>query len=359
MKNLETFLQDTKHMLQLIEGVNEKIDGGEFSLEGVGLVTLDLEKMYNNITDELGMGAARTYLDARISQSGENYLTQDPKVSTNSLMTGLEICLKNNYFKFNEKIYKQKGGVGTGIKLAPPYACLAVGDYETEVFKEGCPEIINLIEFWKRFIDDIFILFNGSEEMCAELVRHLNSIMPGTIKLKYNYSETSVEFLDLKIMIQNGKLVTDLFVKPTNLQLYLDYGSNHPQPCKDSIVYCQALRVLERCSTKDLAQPHLDQLKERFLARNYPVKVIDEQIERAEGKDRKTQIFKQRSQKKNDKKVRLIFTNNSSNPPVHQWIREGKQYLKTEKARELANNMQVVYKQPTNLQQLAAMYAIK
>ena len=89
MKNLETFLQDTKHMLQLIEGVNEKIDGGEFSLEGVGLVTLDLEKMYNNITDELGMGAARTYLDARISQSGENYLTQDPKVSTNSLMTGL------------------------------------------------------------------------------------------------------------------------------------------------------------------------------------------------------------------------------------------------------------------------------
>ena len=99
-------------MLQLIEGVNEKIDGGEFSLEGVGLVTLDLEKMYNNITDELGMGAARTYLDARISQSGENYLTQDPKVSTNSLMTGLEICLKNNYFKFNEKIYKQKGGDG-------------------------------------------------------------------------------------------------------------------------------------------------------------------------------------------------------------------------------------------------------
>ena len=89
--------------------------------------------------------------------------------------------------------------------------------------------------------------------MCTELVRHLSSIMPGTIKLKYNYSETSVEFLDLKIMIQNGKLVTDIFVKPTNLQLYLEFGSNHLQPCKDSIVYCQALRDLERCSF--LAQP--------------------------------------------------------------------------------------------------------
>ena len=354
MKNLETFLQDTKHMLQLIEGVNDLIENGEVSLEGMGLVTLDLEKMYNNITDDLGMGAARKYFNSRITQGGQNYSTQDPEVSTESLMKGLSLCLKNNYFTFNNKVYKQKEGVGTGIKLAPPYACLAVGDYEKEIFKEDSPQIIETIKFWKRFIDDIFLLFKGSKELCDQLVEHLNNIMPGVIKLKCNYSQTSVDFLDLKIIIENGKLVTDLFVKPTNLQLYLDYRSNHPQPCKDAIVYCQALRVMERCSTIDLARPHLEQLRQRFLDRNYPEQVVTDQIKKAESKDRKSLIFKQRKQNSGgDKKVRLIFTNNQANPPIHQWIREGKKYLKSAKARVLADNMQVVYKQPKNLQQMA------
>ena len=177
------------------------------------------------------MGAARKYLDSRITQSGQNYRTKDPEVTSESLMNGLDLCLKNNYFGFNNKIFKQKGGVGTGIKLAPPYACLAVGEYEKEVFKDDSPQIVESINFWKRFIDDIFLLFKGSKELCEQLVNYLNSIMPGVIKLKCNYSQSSVEFLDLKIMIKNGKLVTDLFIKPTNLQLYLDYGSNHPKPC--------------------------------------------------------------------------------------------------------------------------------
>ena len=155
-------------------------------------------------------------------------------------------------------------------------------------------------------------------------------------------------------MIKDGKLLTDLYVKPTNLKLSLDYRSNHPKPCKDSIVYCQALRIIERCSTSNLAQPHLLQLKERFLERSYPEDIINEQIQKAESKDRRSLIYKQRKQNSNsEKKVRLIFTNNQSNPPIHQWIREGKRYLKSAKAKKMGDNMQIVYKQPKNLQQLA------
>jgi hypothetical protein len=49
--------------------------------------------------------------------------------------------------------------------------------------------------------------------------------MPGVIKLKCNFSDTELEFLDLRIMIVNGRLETEIFVKPTNLQLFLDYTS--------------------------------------------------------------------------------------------------------------------------------------
>ena len=38
----------------------------------------------------------------------------------------------------------------------------------------------------------------------------------GIIQLKSNFSSDSLEFLDLKIMIKNGKLETELYVKPTS-----------------------------------------------------------------------------------------------------------------------------------------------
>ena len=91
------------------------------------------------------------------------------------------------------------------------------------------------------------MLFKGNEELCDQLVDWLNSIMP-SIKLKANYSNDCLEFLDLKIMIRNGKLETELYTKPTNLQLYLDFTSNHPSHCKSGLVYGQALRIVERCS---------------------------------------------------------------------------------------------------------------
>ena len=211
------------------------------------------------------------------------------------------------------------------------------------------------IDFWKRFIDDIFILFKGTREECRQLVDSPNSALPGIIKLKYEYSTECVEFLDLKIIIRDGKLITDLFVKPSNAQLYLDYRSNHPTHCKNSIVFSQALRIVERCSTQDLAEPHLVNLKSKLLARNYPEDVIDSQIEKAKLKNRKELIFQSRKKKlKADGKIRLIFTNNEGNPPLHKWLREGKKFLRSTKAKKMASNLQIVYKQPRNLQRLVA-----
>ena len=76
---------------------------------------------------------------------------------------------QNNIFQFNGKRYKQKKGVGTGIKLAPPYACMAMGEFEETVFNSN-NQLLELLIFWKRFIDDILALFKGTEEEFRQLV---------------------------------------------------------------------------------------------------------------------------------------------------------------------------------------------
>ena len=312
MKDLPSFLQDTKHTLQILEDINQKVENEELSLEGVALVSLDVESMYNNMSEELAGGATREFLEQ--SRLGDE---ESKRVHTNSILEALEVCLKSSYFSFNDQIYQQVGGVGTGYIFAPPYTCLGMGKFEREVFSQNL-NLLDKIKLWKRFIDDILMLFKGSLEECESLVNWLNSLKPGVIKFKYQYSLNAIEFLDLKIYLEGGKLKTDLFIKPSNQQLYLDFFSNHPQPCKDGIIYGQALRILERCSESDSAEAHLDNLKQKLVERNYPEELIDQKFLKAKQRSRNDLIHQSRKGKRGDGKVRLIFTHNEGNPPPPQ-----------------------------------------
>ena len=158
MRKLESFLKDGKHTLQVIEDINDKIRDGEMSLDGVALVSLDVEAMYNNMTRDLGTLATKQFLENRtFQQDGEM-----TSVSSESILEALDLCLDSNVFEFNEQIIKQVGGVGTGLKLSPTYACLGMGNYENIVFGSN-QDMLKKIMLWKRFIDDILTLFKGSK----------------------------------------------------------------------------------------------------------------------------------------------------------------------------------------------------
>ena len=205
---------------------------------------------------------------------------------------------------------------------------------------------------WKRYLDDVFMLFGGTEDQCQELVDWLNSLMPGVIKFKFQYSKKKIEFLDLEIRIENGRIETNLYVKPSNLQLFLDYSSNHPQHCKEGIVYSQALRVIERCSKVEDLEKNLDILAKKLSERNYPDSLIKEKFEKAKKLSR-TEILKNRKKKIADDKVRGIFTHNDANPPLQKWIRLSKKSLiKNDKAKALGDRIQIGWRQNKNLQRL-------
>ena len=198
------------------------------------------------------------------------------------------------------------------------------------------------------------MLFRGSKQECVELVDWLNFLCPGVVKFKYEYSTKMVEFLDLQIFVENGRLETNLFIKPSNLQLYLDFFSNHPEPCKQGIIYGQALRFIERCSKIEDRDYHLDNLKTKLQQRNYPEKLINEKFSEAKKKTRKDLIHQNRKGGRGeDKKVRLIFTQNRGNPPLHMWLRDSKKFLlKNDKAKKIGENIQVCFSQPKGLKRI-------
>ena len=123
------------------------------------------------------------------------------------------------------------------------------------------------------------------------------SIKWGGKILKYEFSYSKIEFLDLEISISEGFLKTNLFVKPSNQQLFLDFHSDHPSHCKEAIPYSQALRVVERCGSPEDRDEHLGKLRNKFLERSYPPALIDKQFERAKSKERKSLIYQNRKDK--------------------------------------------------------------
>ena len=73
-------------------------------------------------------------------------------------------------------------------------------------------------------------------------ILHLNGCSD-SIRFTSEVSKTEINFLDVKIRLDEGKLETDLYTKPTDSHDYMLYSSEHPQFCKDSIPYSQFVRV--------------------------------------------------------------------------------------------------------------------
>ncbi|XP_071983969.1 uncharacterized protein [Engystomops pustulosus] len=127
----------------------------------------------------------------------------------------------------------------------------------------------------------------GTTDEFQDFFRCLNS-NPWKIKLTAHTSETSVEFLDLKIGKNGTRLVTSLFRKPTATNNLLSFASFHPKHLRTSIPVGQFLRVRRNCCDDMDFRTQAKDLTERFQARGYPKKVISKAFIRARDSDRKT-----------------------------------------------------------------------
>ena len=161
----------------------------------------------------------------------------------------MQLVLLCNNFIFDNENYIQVKGTAMGTRAAPNYANLFMGDFEERFIYNT--EWNTYLQYFGRYIDDLFMIWNGSEASLLEFVAYLNSVHE-TIKFTFKYSASQLEFLDvLVIKDSKGYLSTDVYQKDTDTHSYLHCHSAHPKHCKKSILYSQFLRLKRICSEKD------------------------------------------------------------------------------------------------------------
>ena len=159
-----------------------------------------------------------------------------------------------------------------GAKSSPSYANIFMGKFEEDNIY---PLLTDNIVCYFRFIDDIFFIWTGSEELLHQVITKVNEVH-NSIKFDYKYSYKEIDFLDTTVIINNDLTIsTKLYVKPTDRNAYLQYSPYHPRSMKENIPYGQALRVKKICTNKDDLESSMETLKNNFINRGYPQDKID------------------------------------------------------------------------------------
>ena len=81
-----------------------------------------------------------------------------------------------------------------GTKMAPAYANLFMGELEPKLIKLNSKAIL----IWKRFIDDIFIVWTDTESALKTFIENINKVHH-TIKFTHEQSTEELTFLDTTV----------------------------------------------------------------------------------------------------------------------------------------------------------------
>jgi len=134
--------------------------------------------------------------------------------------------MEQNYFQYNKQCYKPQNGIAMGSSIS---------GYLAEIYIQGIEEtnIKHWLEskeiiYYKRYVDDIFILYNQDKTNEQQILNWLNKI-DKNLQTKINTEEENkIQFLDLTIHRNKHNMTINKYRKPTETDTTIHYTSNHP-----------------------------------------------------------------------------------------------------------------------------------
>ena len=137
----------------------------------------------------------------------DNTLHLRTGLNTDDIISLLEFTLSNNYFVYNNCIYKQIHGCAMGSPVSPIVANLCM-----EVIQElaiSTPSVPPKV--WKRYVDDSFVIIK--KDAVSSFHNSLNASDPKisfTIELENN---GQIAFLDTLVSRRNAGMLSLMFIE--------------------------------------------------------------------------------------------------------------------------------------------------
>lgn len=154
-----------------------------------------------------------------------------------------------------------------------------------------CSKKIPQLKFYRRYIEDLIVLWDGTPEAFEEFLQTLNINRYGlTFPGKWNNHK--IDYLDLEIFKRDEGLHTRTFFKATDRNGYMPMSSCHHPQWKGNIPKGQLLRIRRNCNTIEDFSIQVDLLIEQFQEKSYNLDHLLKLKTAIAGMDRKSLLCK-------------------------------------------------------------------
>jgi hypothetical protein len=210
-------------------------------------------------------------------------LTCDPtlesrtKWTVDQIIALLNIALETYFKTLDGTIYKQHDGTPIGKSISGPIAGIYMNWFEESFIL--CDSAQFKPAFWKRYRDDIFLIWQEDHHSLQDFLVYLNSHEPKiqfTMELESN---NQLPFLDLLISRNDCSLSTSIYRKPTHTQCYINWRSNHSKSMLLGTLKGLIHRAHLLTDKKEDLLRELLLLEDVFIANGYPEKLVKKTVE--------------------------------------------------------------------------------
>lgn len=236
------------------------------------LVTGDVESFYTNVETEKTYEILSTVLTEEFSTNGIDHTT---------IPGLLEVVMAANCFGFNGEYFHQIRGVAMGTSCAPSFANVALGFKEqfVESIAKAADGSQDGLIFYVRYIDDIFLVFNGTKSACQSCLEDISSkLKPFKIGWEISSCRQPISFLDIEFFFEQGfgpvGIQSRVFRKRMNQHQYIPWSSAHPSTVKKAFIKAELTRFMVISSTRKLFEEKVQEFMNALGRRGYPSTIL-------------------------------------------------------------------------------------
>ena len=274
------------------------------------VMVADIRSLYTNITTDSGIAAITYYYD----QFPETFQQRFTKRFVIELYV---FCQENLFFSFDGTTYRQFTGTGMGRIYAPILANIKMAYDELkleEFIRTNYSDMVAnyFLSSYNRFLDDVAFRWRSSFPDMTPILIKMGQIDE---RIQYDFSSSlneiphnTIAFLDVLIIIKDGRLETDIYAKSTDTFNYLPFTSSHPRHVTRNIPYVLSKRIRGIVSNESTQTVRFNDMKARLRSKGYPIALINDGIKKALQLSRKDIISPK-------KPTHSIATND--NQPLH------------------------------------------
>ncbi|CAF3873515.1 unnamed protein product [Rotaria sp. Silwood1] len=207
------------------------------------MLSLDIESLFTNTPVHEAMNLAIKIIMKKKQE--DNRFTM---LNEEDLKHRFYLAVTNTPFRFYNELYLQVDGVSMDSPLASILADIFMEHIEQELEKF---EDNNKIKFYRRYVDDTFIIFNGKQGDIDKLLNYVNSLHPNLKFTNEVENDYELSFLDVKVIKQRTKFETTILQKENTYSI---------------------------CSSETLLTEECNIIEKTLVKNEYPVKLVKRKI---------------------------------------------------------------------------------